>query len=104
MLNHYITDIPEDERHRSSWLCVPFFDIIPRISVSINATSAVAIDIYPLPCDVEARVMILKGNWVGVVSPIIKIIGQLRICQQMQFMLLERLHTVQTPRHSTVTS
>lgn len=80
MLNHYITDIPEDERHRSSWLCVPLLDIIPRISVSINATSAVAVDIYSLSCDDEARVMILKRNWIGVVSPIIEIIGQLRTC------------------------
>lgn len=77
MLNEDIADVSEDERHWSPWLCIRFFRIIPRIAVSINAASAVAIDMNPFSRDDESSMVVLKSNRIGVISPIVKVVGQL---------------------------
>jgi hypothetical protein len=48
------------------------------ISVAVDASLSVAIDMDALSGDYKPRMMILESNWVGVVSPVIEVIGQLR--------------------------
>jgi len=71
VLNEHIAHVPEDKWHRPSWQCSCFFGIVPRVSISIDATSAVSIDVYPLSSDDEPSVVVLEGNWVGIVTPIV---------------------------------
>lgn len=48
------------------------------IAVAVNAPLAIAIDMDALSGDDEPRMVVLESNWVRVVSPVIKVIGQLR--------------------------
>jgi len=74
MLNKHIANVPKDERHWSSWLRICFLCIIPRIPISINATSAVTIDVNPLSSDDETSVVVLESNRIGVVAPVVEIV------------------------------
>jgi hypothetical protein len=74
VLDKHIADVPEDERHWSSWLCVCFLSIVPRITVSIDAASTVAINVDALASDDEASVVILENNGIRVVSPVVEIV------------------------------
>jgi hypothetical protein len=47
------------------------------ISVAVDASLSVAIDMDALSGDYKTRMMVLESNWVGVVSPVIEVIGQL---------------------------
>lgn len=49
-----------------------------RIAIAIDTTRSVAIEMDALAGNNKPRMVILESNWVGVVSPVIEIIGQLR--------------------------
>jgi hypothetical protein len=74
VLDKHVADVPEDERHWSSWLCICFLSIVPRIAVSIDAASTIAINVNALASDDEAGVVILESNGIRVVSPVVKIV------------------------------
>jgi len=74
VFNEYITDVPEYERHWTAWLCDFLFDVIPRVPISVDSSCAVPVDVDTFSCYDEACMMILEGNGVGVVAPVIEII------------------------------
>ncbi len=88
MFNKYIADVPEYEWHWSSWLCDFLFSVVPGISVPINATSAVSVDIDSLSTDDKASMVILESNWIGVVSPVREIIRHLQNSQYLSYIQL----------------
>jgi hypothetical protein len=70
-------DIPENERHWTSRLCVAFFRGIPHVSIAVNSARAVSINGNVVAGDDEAGVVVLEGNWVGIVAPVIQVVGEL---------------------------
>jgi hypothetical protein len=49
-----------------------------RIAIAIDTPLAVTIDMDALACNNKPRMVVLESNWVGIVAPVIEIIGQLR--------------------------
>lgn len=88
MLNENIRGIPEYEWHWSAWSCIPFLDIVPRISIAVDSSGSVPVDLDSVAGDNESGMVVLEGNWVCVVSPIIKIIRQLNSSSQRRTMAL----------------
>lgn len=74
MLHVDVAGVPENEGHWSSWLSDRLLDIIPGISIAIDATSSVSIDVDTLSADDESSMVILECNWVRIVSPIVQIV------------------------------
>jgi hypothetical protein len=63
--------IPEDKWHRSAWLGITFLGCVPYIPVAVDAASAMSVNRDVVARDNKSGGMILEGNWVGVVSPVI---------------------------------
>lgn len=49
-----------------------------RIAIPVDTARVVAIYMDPLSSDDKSSMVILEGNWIRIVSPIIQIIGQLK--------------------------
>lgn len=71
VLYKHIGYIPEDKGHGPARLGVPFFSIIPRVPAPVDLPRAKAVDVYPFPRDDEASSVVLEGDWVGIVSPVV---------------------------------
>ena len=77
MLNHDVACVPEDERHRAPWLCGSFFRVVPRVAAAVDASCPVAVDVYPLAAEDKAGGMVLEGDWVRVVAPVVQVVREL---------------------------
>ncbi len=64
VLNEYVGDVPENKRHWSSWLCICFLDVVPRITITVNTACAIAINMNPLSSNNEPSVVVLESYWV----------------------------------------
>jgi len=73
-LDKNVAGVPKYKWHWSPWLSDGLLGVVPGVSISVNATPAVAIDVDALSADDEACTMVLKSNWVGTVSPVIEIV------------------------------
>ena len=69
-----VAGVPEDEWHWSSWLGDGLLGVIPGVAVSVDTAGSVSIDVNAFSADDEARTMVLEGNRIGVVSPVVEII------------------------------
>ena len=74
MLNHDIAYVPEDEWHRPSGLRHGLFGVIPRVAAAVDPSRAIAIDTYPLPAEDKPGSVVLEGDRVGVVAPVIEVV------------------------------
>ena len=62
--------VPENERHRPSWLCVACFSRIPNITVAVDTAGSVTINVNAVTGKYEASVMVLEGDRIRVVAPV----------------------------------
>lgn len=77
VLDKYIAHVPEYKWHWSSWLGLCFFGVVPSISIPVNPTCAVAVNVNTLTRDDEPSSVILERNWIRVISPIVEVVGHL---------------------------
>jgi hypothetical protein len=75
ILHHDIGYIPKDEGHRPSRLRVALLDVVPGVAVAVDSAGAVPFDGDVLPCDDEGGVVVLEGDGVGVVAPVVDVVG-----------------------------
>jgi len=68
VLHCHVADVPENERHRLSWLCVACFSRIPNITVAVDTTGSVTINMNAVTGKYEASVMVLEGDRIRVVA------------------------------------
>ena len=83
MLDQDIADVPKDKGHRPPGLCDGLLGVVPSIAGAVDATRAVAVDVNSLAADHEPGMVVLEGNWVRIVPPIRKIIGELDMCMRI---------------------
>lgn len=69
-----VAGVPKYKWHWSPWLGNGLLSVVPGVSISVDATGSVSIDMNAVSADDEARVVVLKSNWVGVVSPVVEIV------------------------------
>lgn len=50
---------------------LPSFGRIPCISIAVNGTGSMTIEVNPLARQDESRLMVLELNWVRVVAPVV---------------------------------
>lgn len=72
-----IGDVPEYEWHRPPRLSVSGFRCIPGVSVAINPPCSIAIDGDIATGDHEAGSVALELDGIGVVPPVVQVIGEL---------------------------
>lgn len=69
--------IPEDKRHRSSRLRDIFFDIVPSVAIAVDLPRSVSLDGNMIPSQDKARVVVLEGDGIGVIAPVVEVIRKL---------------------------
>jgi hypothetical protein len=67
-----IADVPKDEWHGTARTSDLLFNIIPCISIPIDSACAIAVYIDSFSTNNEPSMMILKGNRIRVVSPVVR--------------------------------
>ena len=70
ILHRHVADVPENERHRPSWLCVFCFSRIANIIVAVDTAGSVTINMNAVIGKYEASVMVLEGSRIRVVAPV----------------------------------
>lgn len=76
------------------------------IAIPVYTSSTVPVDMDTIAAYDKPGMVILESNWIGVIAPIIEVIGELReVSINIPHEISEvAIHTVHTPFHSTVTS
>lgn len=74
MLDKNVTDVPEDEGHGAPGLRGPVLSIVPCVAVPVDASCTVAVDADPLAAEDEPGGMVLEGNVVRVVAPVVQVV------------------------------
>ena len=74
----HIRHIPEYKGHGPAWLSVASFSSVPSVPAPIDLPRAISVDVYPLSRDYKPSGMVLEGDRVGVVSPVVQIVRELR--------------------------
>jgi hypothetical protein len=77
ILHEHLGHIPEDERHGSAGLRHGLLGIVPRIAVAVYLSSAVSLDCNVVASNDETSVVVLEADRIGVVAPVVEVIGQL---------------------------
>ena len=70
MFNHHVADIPPDEGHWPSWLSDLLFYIVPCVSVSIDPTGTITVNVDAFSRDDERSMVVLESNRVRIVTPV----------------------------------
>ena len=86
-----LTDVPKDKGHRTAWLRVSGLSSVPGVAVAVDATGAMAVDPDVVSRDDEAGPVVLEGDGVGMVAPVVEIFGKLLSPSAVQ--LRHQLHT-----------
>jgi len=70
VLHSHVANIPEQEGHRPSGLCIPLLGVVPGVAVAVDAAGSVPVNTQPLPGDDETPAVVLEGDGIGIGTPV----------------------------------
>jgi hypothetical protein len=82
-----VADVPQNERHRTSWTrgtdesAFGFVSLveIPYLPVAVDSSGGMAVDADVVSSKDEPSCVVLKGDVVGLVSPVLEVLRELWI-------------------------
>ena len=61
----------------STWSRIATLGVVPYLAITVDAASIVAVDADVVASEDEARSVVLELDVVGIVAPVVKILGEL---------------------------
>lgn len=79
LLDCNVRYVPEYKRHGTAWLRIACFCSIPGIAIAVNAPCSVAVNLDVVSSEHERSPMVLEGDVVGIVAPVVDIVRELSL-------------------------
>ena len=76
MLHHHLADVPQEERKRPSFLGIALLSGVPHITITINTSSTVAIDVNTFARENEPGPVVLELDGIRVLAPIRQVVRE----------------------------